>query len=302
MSQHFDYIVMTVSGTPGTGNITHGAAVAGFRALAATVDGVATNGLNFDLELYEPSGPHRSVEVNCAYNSGTGVITRGTVASSTTGSRLSLTSAAIISVTNHATLGNKLEGIAPGATANSSDAALINRANHTGTQPASTISDFVGSVLFSNLNSVETPITDSTITASDTVLTGFRKLIQRFAEYRTIARTWTAAQRSTIVTLADGATITPDFSASSIFTVTLGGNRLLGNPTSVPSSGVTQSGCIFIVQPGSGGPRTLNYDSSWDFAGGTPPTLSTAANAVDRLDYIVRTSTSIHAVLTKAWS
>ena len=35
----------------------------------------------------------------------------------------------------------KLDGIASGATANSSDATLLNRANHTGTQAASTISD-----------------------------------------------------------------------------------------------------------------------------------------------------------------
>lgn len=36
----------------------------------------------------------------------------------------------------------KLNGVATGATANSSDATLLNRANHTGTQTASTISDF----------------------------------------------------------------------------------------------------------------------------------------------------------------
>lgn len=37
---------------------------------------------------------------------------------------------------------SKLSGIASGATANSSDATLLNRANHTGTQLAATISDF----------------------------------------------------------------------------------------------------------------------------------------------------------------
>lgn len=39
----------------------------------------------------------------------------------------------------------KLDGVATGATANSSDATLLNRANHTGTQAASTISDFASS-------------------------------------------------------------------------------------------------------------------------------------------------------------
>lgn len=41
-----------------------------------------------------------------------------------------------------ATEQTKLSGIATGATANSADATLLARANHTGTQPASTISDF----------------------------------------------------------------------------------------------------------------------------------------------------------------
>lgn len=40
----------------------------------------------------------------------------------------------------------KLDGIATGATANSADATLLNRANHTGTQAASTISDFSATV------------------------------------------------------------------------------------------------------------------------------------------------------------
>ena len=41
---------------------------------------------------------------------------------------------------------SKLSGIASGATANDTDANLKNRANHTGTQTSSTISDFISSV------------------------------------------------------------------------------------------------------------------------------------------------------------
>lgn len=102
----------------------------------------------------------------------------------------------------------------------------------------------------------------------------------------------------TITTLTDGATITPDFSASCNFTVTLGGNRTLANPTNLVAG---QSGSIFIVQDGTGS-RTLAYGSSWDFAGGSAPTLTTNANAIDRIDYIVRSSTSIHAVFTGNYS
>lgn len=103
---------------------------------------------------------------------------------------------------------------------------------------------------------------------------------------------------ATITALTDGATITPDFSASNNFSVTLGGNRTLANPTNLVAG---QSGSIFITQDGTGS-RTLAYGSSYDFSGGTAPTLSTTAGAVDRIDYIVRNSTSIHCVFTGNYS
>ena len=101
-----------------------------------------------------------------------------------------------------------------------------------------------------------------------------------------------------IGTLTDGATITPDFGANQNFTVTLGGNRALANPSNMV---VGQTGSIFIVQDGTGS-RTLSYGTSYDFAGGTAPTLTTTASAVDRIDYIVRTSTSIHCVFSGDYS
>ena len=104
----------------------------------------------------------------------------------------------------------------------------------------------------------------------------------------------TKAAIAAIGTLTDGATITPDFDANQNFSVTLAGNRTLANPTNIDAG---QTGSIFITQDGTGG-RTLSFGSYWDFAGGTAPTLSTGAGAVDRIDYIVRTGTSIHAVAT----
>lgn len=112
------------------------------------------------------------------------------------------------------------------------------------------------------------------------------------------AQTFTAAQRGTITTLTDGATITPDFAASNNYTVTLGGNRTIANPSNLTAG---QSGSIFIVQDGTGS-RTASFGSYWDFAGGTAPTLTTNASAVDRVDYIVRSTTSIHAVFTANYS
>jgi hypothetical protein len=101
-----------------------------------------------------------------------------------------------------------------------------------------------------------------------------------------------------IDTLTSGTTVTPDFAASCNFTVTLGHNATIANPDNLVAG---QSGSIFLVQDGTGS-RTCAFGSSWDFAGGTAPTLTTAASSVDRIDYIVRSSTSIHAVATLNYS
>lgn len=69
----------------------------------------------------------------------------------------------------------KLAGIATGATANSSDSALRDRSTHTGTQLASTISDFVSTVLATVLTGLSLA-TSSVITATDTVLVALGKL------------------------------------------------------------------------------------------------------------------------------
>jgi hypothetical protein len=107
------------------------------------------------------------------------------------------------------------------------------------------------------------------------------------------AQTFTAAQRGSITALTDGATITPDFAVANNYSVTLGGNRTLADPTNLTAG---QSGCIWITQDGTGS-RTLAYGSAWDFTGGTAPTLTTTASAVDCLVYAVQSSTKITATL-----
>ena len=54
-----------------------------------------------------------------------------------------------------------------------------------------------------------------------------------------------------------------------------------------------------MTQDGTGS-RTLSYSSVFDFAGGSAPTLTTAGSAVDRIDYVVKSTASIHAVATLA--
>ena len=112
------------------------------------------------------------------------------------------------------------------------------------------------------------------------------------------ANTWTAGQRGEITALSDGATITIDMADSNNFSVTLGGNRTFANPSNDTAG---QSGSIFITQDGTGS-RTASWGSDWDFAGGTAPTLTTTAGAVDRIDYVIFDATNIHAVATLNYS
>lgn len=108
-----------------------------------------------------------------------------------------------------------------------------------------------------------------------------------------VTQTFTKAQRGGIVALTDGATITPDFAEGNNFSVTLGGNRTLANPTNLTAG---QSGAIVITQDGTGS-RSLAYGSYFKFPNGTAPSLTTTAAAVDVLVYFVESSTRITARL-----
>ena len=96
-----------------------------------------------------------------------------------------------------------------------------------------------------------------------------------------------------VTALTDGATITPDLDDANNFSVTLGGNRTLANPSNCTAG---QSGIITITQDGTGS-RTLAYGAYWKFSGGTAPTLTTTASAVDVLAYYVESATRITATL-----
>ena len=104
-----------------------------------------------------------------------------------------------------------------------------------------------------------------------------------------VAQSFTKAQRGTPVALTDASTVAVDLSLGNNFTLTLAGNRTLGAPTNVTAG---QSGVIVVTQDGTGS-RTLAYNSVYKFAGGTAPTLTTTASAVDVLAYYVESSTRI---------
>jgi hypothetical protein len=107
------------------------------------------------------------------------------------------------------------------------------------------------------------------------------------------AQTISGGKRGTVTALTDGTTITADFADGNNFSVTLGGNRTLANPSNQTAG---QSGAITITQDGTGS-RTLAYGSNWKFSNGTAPTLTTTANAVDVLVYFVESASRITARL-----
>ena len=133
---------------------------------------------------------------------------------------------------------------------------------------------------FETTLSVTDPTADRTITLPDATTT-----VAGLA----VAQSFTKAQRGTPVALTDAATVAVDLSLGNNFTLTLAGNRTLGAPTNATAG---QSGVIVVTQDGTGS-RTLAYNSAYKFAGGTAPTLTTTASAVDVLAYYVESSTRI---------
>lgn len=84
-------------------------------------------------------------------------------------------------------------------------------------------------------------------------------------------------QWTTTVALVDGANIATECNDSNSFSVTLGGNRTLDNPTN-QKQGATY---VWIITQGPAGSHTLSYGTNFKWPGGVAPVLSTTAGAVD---------------------
>ena len=97
-----------------------------------------------------------------------------------------------------------------------------------------------------------------------------------------------------ISALTSSANITIDMDTAQNHSVTLTHNTTFENPNNM---NIGQTGSIIITQDGTGS-RTASFGAYWKFAGGTAPTLTTTASAVDRIDYIIVSASLIHAVAT----
>jgi hypothetical protein len=85
------------------------------------------------------------------------------------------------------------------------------------------------------------------------------------------------------VALTPGASVALDLSTGINFSLAMGGNYTLVNPTNAKEG---QSGNILISQDATGS-RTLAYGTSYKPVGGSAPVLTTTANARDLLFYEV---------------
>lgn len=107
----------------------------------------------------------------------------------------------------------------------------------------------------------------------------------------------TAAATPTTQTLTDAATVAWDVSLGAVAKVTLADNRTLGAPTNLVDGGTY---ILRVIQDGTGG-RTLAFNAVYKFPGGTDPTLSTAAGAIDVLSF-VSDGTNLYGVAQLAFA
>lgn len=109
------------------------------------------------------------------------------------------------------------------------------------------------------------------------------------------SNTFTGAQIGTVTDLTSSAgIIAVNLATSNNFRHTMVENTTLSAPSN-PVEG--QSGVITITQGATA--RTLAYNTFWKFAGGTVPTLTATADAVDVFAYNVESATRATAQLIK---
>jgi hypothetical protein len=106
---------------------------------------------------------------------------------------------------------------------------------------------------------------------------------------------FTGAQRGTVTALtSSGGSIAINLATNNNFSHTTSENSTLAAPSNAVAG---QSGIITITQGGTA--RTLAYNSFYKFAGGTVPTLTATAGAVDIFAYYVESASRATCQLIK---
>ena len=104
----------------------------------------------------------------------------------------------------------------------------------------------------------------------------------------------TGGAAANITALTSATTITIDMATACHHSVTLAHNATFAAPS---NQAIGQSGSIIITQDSSGS-RSGTFNTAFKFVGGSAPTLSTAAGAVDRIDYLIVSSNVIHCAVS----
>jgi hypothetical protein len=103
-----------------------------------------------------------------------------------------------------------------------------------------------------------------------------------------VVQTFSVAQRGAVTdhgSLIANTAFRQDFSVSNHFKMTLAGNITINNPTNQVAG---QSGAMEII---NGASYTVSFGSDFDFAAGTPPTIT--ASGTDVLSYYVSSANNI---------
>ena len=134
--------------------------------------------------------------------------------------------------------------------------------------------------------------TDSTITR---VSAGLIAVEGNTVPMLATAQTFSKAQSGSITAITSSSnSIATNMALNNHFSHTFTEDTTLANPTNIVAG---TSGSFFLTQHASS-PKTLAFGSYFDFAAGTAPTVTATNSAVDRIDYIARTTTSLHCVWT----
>ena len=108
---------------------------------------------------------------------------------------------------------------------------------------------------------------------------------------------WNKQQYFGEATLSDAASISWDLDVAQAAKVTLGGNRTLGAPSNRKAGGAYQ---LRVIQDGTGN-RTLAYNAVFKWPGGSAPSLSTSANAIDIIS-CVSDGTNMYCTIAQDFS
>src|SRR3990167_4431461 len=99
-------------------------------------------------------------------------------------------------------------------------------------------------------------------------------------------------------TLTDGANISWNMDLGNMAKITLAGNRTMSAPTNLTAG---KNYWLIIIQDGTGS-RTITWNSVFKWVGGSAPTLTTTASAIDIFEFVCYDGTNLQGVGQFAFS